>query len=94
MEKLKLKYFKRFLQWIDFNVEILVKDIKLHEERVCDCYVESIELSSDDFVKLILVDESFLIEFFFGWFQPLQNAIVEDHLLQYPISLETLMLDL
>ncbi|KAG2694580.1 hypothetical protein I3760_08G152300 [Carya illinoinensis] len=94
MEKLKLKYFKRFLKRIGFNVEILVNDIKLHEERVRDCYAESIELSSDHFVKLILVDGSFLIEFFYGWSQALQNSILEDRLLQYPISLETIMLDL
>ncbi|KAF5463283.1 hypothetical protein F2P56_019206 [Juglans regia] len=95
MEKLKLKYFQRFLQRIDFNLEILVNAIKLHEESVRGCYAESIKLSSDDFVKLILVDGCFLIEFFYGLcFQGSQSAILEDHILLNPISWLAMMLDL
>ncbi|KAG6701217.1 hypothetical protein I3842_08G154600 [Carya illinoinensis] len=95
MEKLKLKYFQRFLQRIDFNVEILVNAIKLHEESVRGCYAESIKLSSDDFVKLILVDGCFLIEFFYGLcFRGSQSAIFEDHMLLNPLSWQAMMSDL
>ncbi|XP_035548742.1 UPF0481 protein At3g47200-like [Juglans regia] len=95
MEKLKLKYFKRFLQRIAFKVEILVNEIKLHEERVRGCYAESIKLNSDDFVKLILVDGSFIIEFFYGLCsRGSQTAIHEDHILIDPISWQTMILDL
>ncbi|KAG7968305.1 hypothetical protein I3843_08G148100 [Carya illinoinensis] len=83
MEKLKLTYFQRFLQQIDFNVEILVNAIKLHEESVRGCYAESIKLSSDDFVKLILVDGCFLID-----------AIFEDHIPLNPLSWQAMMSDL
>ncbi|KAG6645869.1 UPF0481 protein At3g47200-like isoform X2 [Carya illinoinensis] len=93
MEKLKLKYFKRFLQRIDFNVEILVNDIKQHEESVRGCYAESIKLSSDAFVKLILVDGCFLIELFYELrFQGAYSVSCEN--LLNPLLLERIILDL
>ncbi|XP_041020534.1 UPF0481 protein At3g47200-like [Juglans microcarpa x Juglans regia] len=96
MEKLKPKYFKRFLQRTNFNVEILVSTIKLHEESVRGCYAETIELfRSDDFVKLILVDGCFLIEFFYSLFsQGINSVIRENHTLLNPISWHAIMLDL
>ncbi|KAG2694572.1 hypothetical protein I3843_08G148200 [Carya illinoinensis] len=95
MVKLKLKYFQKFLQWTDFNVEILVNAIKLHEESVRGCYAETIKLSSDNFVKLILVDGIFLIELFHRiWFQGLNSVICENHTLLSPISWHAIMLDL
>ncbi|XP_035549236.1 UPF0481 protein At3g47200-like [Juglans regia] len=95
MEKLKLKYFQRFLQRIDFNVEILVNAIKLNEESVRSCYAETIKFSSDNFVKLILVDGIFIIEFLYGfWFQGLNSVIRENHVLLNPISWGVIMLDL
>ncbi|XP_041020259.1 UPF0481 protein At3g47200-like [Juglans microcarpa x Juglans regia] len=95
MEKLKLKYFQRFLQRVDFNVEILVNAIKLNEESVRSCYAETIKFSSDDFVKLILVDGIFIIEFFYGlWSQGPYSVIRENHILLNPISWLAIMLDL
>jgi hypothetical protein len=35
------------------------------EENVCHCYEETIPLSADDFVTIILMDVSFIIELFF-----------------------------
>ncbi|XP_041020535.1 UPF0481 protein At3g47200-like [Juglans microcarpa x Juglans regia] len=97
MEKLKLKYFQRFQQRIeDFNLlEILVNAIKLNEKRVRSCYAETIKFSSDDFVKLILVDGIFIIELFYelcfeGW----NGVVIENHILLNPILLQTIILDL
>ncbi|XP_041020260.1 putative UPF0481 protein At3g02645 [Juglans microcarpa x Juglans regia] len=96
MEKLKLKYFQRFLQRTDFNVEILVNAIKLHEESVRSCYAETIKFSSDDFVKLILVDGIFIIEFFYGliWFKGSNSVIRQNNILLNPISWHAITLDL
>ncbi|KAG2694582.1 hypothetical protein I3760_08G152500 [Carya illinoinensis] len=95
MEKLKLKYFKRFLQRTNFNVKILVDNIKLHEESVRGCYAESFNLSSDDFVKLILVDGIFIIEFFYRiWFEGSSSVIRENHILLNPTSLQAIIWDL
>ncbi|KAK9997272.1 hypothetical protein SO802_021958 [Lithocarpus litseifolius] len=35
------------------------------EESIRGCYAESVDLTSDRFVKMILVDASFVLEFFF-----------------------------
>ncbi|XP_041020533.1 UPF0481 protein At3g47200-like [Juglans microcarpa x Juglans regia] len=95
MEKLKLKYFQRFMQRIDFNVEILVNAIKLNEESVRSCYAETIKFSSDNFVKLMLVDGIFIIEFFHGiWFKGSDRVIRENHILLNPISWQAIMSDL
>ncbi|XP_040999515.1 UPF0481 protein At3g47200-like [Juglans microcarpa x Juglans regia] len=95
MEKLKLKYFQRFLRQIDFNIEILVNAIKLNEESVRSCYAETIKFSSDDFVKLILVDGIFIIELFYEiWFKGSDRVIRENHILLNPISWQEIMLDL
>jgi hypothetical protein len=64
MEKLKVRYFKRFVKKATLNVKKLVSMIRDKEGDVRDCYAESIQLSSDDCVKLILVDASFIIVLF------------------------------
>jgi hypothetical protein len=64
MEKLKVRYFKRFVKKATLNLKKLVSMIRDKEGDVRDCYAESIQLSSDDCVKLILMDASFIIVFF------------------------------
>jgi len=64
MEKLKVRYFKRFVKKATLNVKKLVSIVRDKEGDVRRCYAESIQLSSDDCVKLILVDASFIIVFF------------------------------
>jgi hypothetical protein len=63
-EKLKVRYFRRFVKRAALNVENLVRTIRDLEEDVRCCYVESSKLSSDNYVKMILVDASFIIVFF------------------------------
>jgi len=64
MEKLKVRYFKQFVKKATLNVKKLVGIVRDKEGDVRRCYAESIQLSSDDCVKLILVDASFIIVFF------------------------------
>ncbi|XP_062176395.1 UPF0481 protein At3g47200-like isoform X1 [Alnus glutinosa] len=64
MEKLKVRYFKQFVKEATLNVKKLVSMIRDKEGDVRDCYAESIQLSSDDCVKLILMDASFIIMLF------------------------------
>ncbi|KAG7968311.1 hypothetical protein I3843_08G148300 [Carya illinoinensis] len=96
MEKLKVKYFKIFLQRNHINMEILVNNIKLLEKKVRGCYAETFnDLTSDDFVKLILVDGCFLIEFFDSLFwEGFENVIYENRTLLNRTSLSTMMTDL
>ncbi|XP_059640858.1 UPF0481 protein At3g47200-like isoform X2 [Cornus florida] len=62
MEEHKLRYLQSFLSRTILILEDIVRDVRMWEERARRCYAEAIELSSDDFVKMILVDASFIVE--------------------------------
>ncbi|KAG7944561.1 hypothetical protein I3843_15G108200 [Carya illinoinensis] len=66
MEDFKLSYLKSFMERADPEMKLkdLVRTIKGAEESVRECYSETIPLESDDFVKMILVDASFIIQYF------------------------------
>jgi hypothetical protein len=64
MEKLKVTYFKIFVEKAELNVENLVTTVRDWEARVRRCYSHTSGLSSDDYVKMILLDASFIIVFF------------------------------
>jgi hypothetical protein len=64
MEQFKMKYFKRFVQYAAVDVETLVSTIRDMEKAVRRCYAETSKLGSDNYVKMILVDASFIIAFF------------------------------
>lgn len=63
MERYKLRYLKDFKERLNVNLKDLVGTIKA-AESVRGCYSETIPLDSDDFVKMILIDASFIIELF------------------------------
>ena len=66
MEEHKERYFKSFVERSDqINLEDLVRVIREMEESIRGCYEEAINLNSDRFVKMILVDASFILELFF-----------------------------
>ncbi|XP_041014018.1 UPF0481 protein At3g47200-like [Juglans microcarpa x Juglans regia] len=65
MEKFKVQYFKSFIQRTELTVDNLVSSVKDWEGHVRRCYAETIDQhSSNDLAKIILVDASFIIEFF------------------------------
>ncbi|KAF5475736.1 hypothetical protein F2P56_007512 [Juglans regia] len=64
MEKYKVRYLMDFMKRAKTNLEKLLSIIKDWEEKICECYAETIEFSSDDFVKMILLDATFIIEYF------------------------------
>jgi hypothetical protein len=64
MKKLKVAYFKIFVKKVELYVENLVTSIKDREPQVRHCYSHSSGLSSDDYVKMILLDASFIIVVF------------------------------
>ncbi|KAK9997273.1 hypothetical protein SO802_021959 [Lithocarpus litseifolius] len=65
MEEYKERYFKSFVQKNGMDLEFLVGIIRKMEESIRGCYAETIDLPSDKFVKMILVDASFILELFF-----------------------------
>ncbi|KAK3205158.1 hypothetical protein Dsin_019204 [Dipteronia sinensis] len=62
MEDYKRRYLKEFLQRTEVSLEDFIKFINDKEVKIRNCYAETIRHSSDDFVKVILVDAAFTIE--------------------------------
>jgi len=62
--KSKLKYLKRFLSRTQIPMREFVVKIKELEEEIRLFHLEPIKYNSDNFLKMILVEACFMIEFF------------------------------
>ncbi|GMY04913.1 UPF0481 protein At3g47200-like, partial [Fagus crenata] len=72
MENHKDRYFNSFIDQYQINSENLVSAIRGREGSIRSCYVETVQLGSDDFVKMIKLDASFILDLFLksrsgGW---------------------------
>ena len=72
MEKHKVRYFNNLKQKFEMNLEDLVNTIRKMEDSIRSCYVETVQMESDDFVKMIILDVSFILYLFLkyslgGW---------------------------
>ncbi|KAG2664709.1 hypothetical protein I3760_16G096400 [Carya illinoinensis] len=63
MENFKLKFLEDFMKRVDNKSKDLVSIIKDLEQSVRECYEETIEIESDNFMKMILLDACFIIEY-------------------------------
>ncbi|KAJ0084544.1 hypothetical protein Patl1_29642 [Pistacia atlantica] len=63
LEEFKKRYLQYFLQRTKVSMEEFLTFIKDRETRLRNCYAETIKLGSDDFMKMILLDSVFVIEF-------------------------------
>jgi hypothetical protein len=65
MEKIKAKYLRDLLsRFYDTKLGDIIKSIEAVEEEARACYAEPISYSSDEFVKILVIDGCFLIELF------------------------------
>ncbi|KAG2664717.1 hypothetical protein I3760_16G096900 [Carya illinoinensis] len=64
MENYKLRLFRSFMERTNINKEKLASIIQDSEESVRECYAEAIPFDPDTLKQIILVDASFIIEFF------------------------------
>ncbi|XP_016646954.1 PREDICTED: UPF0481 protein At3g47200-like [Prunus mume] len=62
MEEQKKRYLQEFLCQTKVSLEDCIKKIRDQETRLRSCYAETIGFSSDEFVRIILVDATFIIE--------------------------------
>ncbi|BFG41295.1 hypothetical protein CerSpe_275690 [Prunus speciosa] len=62
MEEHKKRYLQDFLCWTKVSLEDYITKIRDQEARLRSCYPETIKFSSDEFVRIILVDATFIIE--------------------------------
>ncbi|KAM7490104.1 hypothetical protein LguiA_033025 [Lonicera macranthoides] len=62
MEEYKLRYMKAFLSRTDKNLDDFISVIMGMEKRARNCYSEKIDLSVDEFLKILIVDSFFILE--------------------------------
>ncbi|KAF7151011.1 hypothetical protein RHSIM_Rhsim02G0196800 [Rhododendron simsii] len=86
MEEQKLRYLSAFLGRYKLSLEDCISFVRGLEQRVRDCYSESINLSSDKFVTIILVDSIFIILVIL-WYNYFMEPNETDSGLQIPDSL-------
>ncbi|KAJ8751741.1 hypothetical protein K2173_025918 [Erythroxylum novogranatense] len=83
MEKHKLRYLGKFLDRAKVSLASFIQAIGHREESIRCSYAESIPLCSDEFIKMVLMDSSFIIELFLRkYFPSLQDE--HDHVLFKP----------
>lgn len=68
MEEHKKRYLKGFLQLSQASLETCYQLIYMNETRLRDCYAHTIELDSEDFTKMVLVDATFVVMIFLRYF--------------------------
>ncbi|KAL9233879.1 hypothetical protein vseg_008815 [Gypsophila vaccaria] len=64
MQKQKLRHLQRFLTLGNnaYDLESYVGIIRGFEEKIRGCYAEEVSLSSNDFIKMVLLDAAFIID--------------------------------
>ncbi|KAE9601115.1 hypothetical protein Lalb_Chr13g0294341 [Lupinus albus] len=68
MERHKLIYFNKFLELGDVNLESLVIHVKEAEPNFRRSYADTLDLTKEELVKIILVDSCFIIELFWRFY--------------------------
>ncbi|KAL5786907.1 hypothetical protein ACOSP7_003856 [Xanthoceras sorbifolium] len=91
MEEHKLRYLQHFLQRTYVSIEDFLMFIKDKETNLRNCYAETIEFGSEEFVEMILLDGVFLIEILLRYI-PEFNSV--DRIFTRPGMLKDLVLDI
>ncbi|KAK9943768.1 hypothetical protein M0R45_009365 [Rubus argutus] len=68
MEVHKKRYLQYFMGRTNLSLKHYIRKIKDQEAKLRSCYPDTIVLKSEEFVKIILVDVIFLIEFLFRYY--------------------------
>ncbi|KAF5179543.1 hypothetical protein FRX31_030870 [Thalictrum thalictroides] len=93
-EKHKLWYLHGFISRAtppQTSFKDMVKGVKNQEEKARACYAEEIHISSDDFVKMMVIDGCFILELFYRKWEDHRE---EDLIYSAPWIIETVKQDL
>ncbi|KAM3702464.1 hypothetical protein ACJW31_04G027700 [Castanea mollissima] len=97
MEEHKERHFKSFVERSGIDVEYLVGEIRKMEKSIRECYDETIDLTSDRFVKMVLVDASFILELFIRFKESSGSSTSDDPIFVQPrfssIKIDLLLLE-
>ncbi|KAJ3699651.1 hypothetical protein LUZ61_003356 [Rhynchospora tenuis] len=78
MEEKKWRFLRDFLsRGHHINMNLCISEMKLLEERTRRCYSESVNLDSNAFVEMMLLDGCFVLEFFLKCYEGNSNSIFE-----------------
>ncbi|BFG18857.1 hypothetical protein CerSpe_051310 [Prunus speciosa] len=70
MEYHKRRYLQGFLRRTKIKLEFYKNKVELQEVKLRSCYAEPIRCSSEEFLRIILVDAAFIIEFLLRYNNP------------------------
>ncbi|KAF3341659.1 hypothetical protein FCM35_KLT00297 [Carex littledalei] len=69
MEEQKIYLLQNFLaRYCEINIKVLLQEMRLLEDRARQCYAESINLDSSEFVEMLVLDGCFILENAIKWF--------------------------
>lgn len=95
MEEHKKRYLQDFLQRTELSLVDCLKVIEKNEKKLRDCYAETIEFSSDEFIKMILVDAAFIIEVLLRYhFKPMRKEKENDRVYNKPWAIQDIRKDM
>ncbi|XP_050219168.1 putative UPF0481 protein At3g02645 [Mercurialis annua] len=77
MEEHKWRHLQNFLKQTNVNLDDLVQIIKDSEEMARNCYADTIEMTSDEFVQIMIVDATFIIDILLGTAFPKLTCAIE-----------------
>jgi hypothetical protein len=84
MEKYKASYLNKLVARTGIDIEILIHAIEISEQSIRQCYAETIPLCRYDFVKMILMDASFIVELFYRNWPETSEWTPDDEIVQKP----------
>ncbi|XP_018716353.1 UPF0481 protein At3g47200 isoform X2 [Eucalyptus grandis] len=93
MEKQKLRYLQQLLERRKESVDRYMPTLREMEQRACNCYAETIDLSQEKFLAMMLIDGCFIVELFRKYNNKI--PIDEDDLLMHGLGIRnSIMRDL
>ena len=82
MKKLKMGYLKKFCNRTRKSQKEIARIIEENEEKIRRCYSESFDICHEDFVKMVLLDSTFIIELFLRSY--MEEEYENDYILSKP----------
>ncbi|KAK0608048.1 hypothetical protein LWI29_024732 [Acer saccharum] len=94
MQEHKLRCLQQFLKRTHVHMVEFLTSIKDREAKLRNCYVETINFGSDEFVEMVLLDAVFLIEIFLRCNPKVCKKVTLDRIFTKPGMIKDIVLDI
>ncbi|KAK1553011.1 hypothetical protein Q3G72_027145 [Acer saccharum] len=91
MQEHKLRYLQQFLKHTSVSIEDFLTFIGGKETALRNCYAETINIASEEFIQMILLDAVFLLEIFFRYIPEFHNV---DRIFRKPGMIKDIVFDM